>query len=205
MAVGEVEVSNLLKMVDAWRTGHFLLSSGLHSREYVQCQKAMQYPRYGMVLARAMVARLKQEGLVIDTVVGPALGAIHWELMVAMALEEAAPEKPVKAIFAERQAGADQFQIRRGVDLRPDDSVLVVEDVTTTGGSALKVVELLRSLGVQPLAVGTIVDRGSSKDVFDIPFVPLVEVQIQTYGRDDCPMCKEGIPVEKPGSSKETT
>src|SRR5579885_446546 len=81
----EVAVSNLLKAVDAWRIGHFLLTSGLHSDQYMQCQKVLQYPQFGNFLADLIVAKLIEGGIKPDVVIGPALGAVHWEVFVAEA------------------------------------------------------------------------------------------------------------------------
>src|SRR5271170_1583403 len=113
LATGK-EVGALLQEVGAWQRGHFLLSSGLHSNEYVQCQKVLQYPRYGKILSDTMAKRLRMESLEPDAIVGPALGAIHWELLVAASLDSY-QEDPVRAIFAERPAGSDEFEIRRGI------------------------------------------------------------------------------------------
>lgn len=194
------EFESLLKEVEAWQSGHFLLSSGMHSNEYIQCQKLLQYPRHGMVFAEALVQRVLAGGLRPTTVVGPALGAVHWELLVAFALDRALLAEPVRGIFAERPEGA--FEIRRGTDLKPGEKVLVVEDVTTTGGSARQVVELVRKLGAEPVAVGAIIDRSGGKADFDIPFVSLIQMNLQTYKPEDCPLCKQGMPLVKPGSTK---
>ncbi|CAN5253766.1 orotate phosphoribosyltransferase [soil metagenome] len=201
---------SLLRSVDAWQTGHFLLTSGLHGKEYMQCQRVMQYPRFGMQLARLLAKQLSAGNLTPSVVAGPALGAIHWEVFVASAFEELNPNgPPVKAIFAERvtdQAGdANSFAIRRGVALTPEDRVLVVEDVTTTGGSARKVVELIRSLGATPIAVGAVVDRSGSKIDFGIPFHKLITLDLETFEPANCPLCKSGVAVVKPGSSKKPT
>ncbi len=198
---------NLLRSVDAWQTGHFLLTSGLHGKEYMQCQRVMQFPRFGMQLARLLTRQLIDAGLVPSVVAGPALGAIHWEVFVASAFEEANPDgPPIKAIFAERatdQSGdSNSFAIRRGVTLKPNDKVLIVEDVTTTGGSARKIVELVRSLGAEPIAVGAVVDRSGSAIDFGIPFHKLITLNLETFDPASCPLCKDGIPVTKPGSSK---
>ncbi len=201
---------NLLRSVDAWQTGHFLLTSGLHGREYMQCQRVMQYPRFGMQLARLLAKQLHESNLTPSVVAGPALGAIHWEVFVASAFEELNPNgPPIKAIFAERvtdqAVDANSFAIRRGVALTPEDRVLVVEDVTTTGGSARKVIELIRSLGATPIAVGAVVDRSGSKIDFGIPFHKLIALNLETYEPANCPLCKDGVPVVKPGSSKKPT
>lgn len=195
------EFETILKSVQAWQTGHFLLSSGMHSNEYIQCQKLLQYPRHGIAFAEAMVQRMLAGGIKPSAVVGPALGAVHWEAFVALALDRALLAEPVRGIFAERPDGTN-FEIRRGVELKPGEKVFVVEDVTTTGGSAQKVVELVRKLGAEPIGVGTIIDRSGGKAKFDVPFVSLIQMSLQTYAPEDCPWCKEGSPVVKPGSTK---
>jgi orotate phosphoribosyltransferase len=194
------ELESLLKEVEAFQSGHFLLASGLHSNHYVQCQKLLQYPRHGMVFAEAMAKAVVEAGLKPSAVVGPALGAVHLELLVALALDRALGGKPVRGIFAERPEG--KFEIRRGVQIEPGEKILVVEDVTTTGGSARKVVDLVRELGGEPIAVGAIIDRSGGAASFDVPFISLVQINVTAYEPDKCPMCKAGDTVTKPGSSK---
>lgn len=220
----ETTVSDLLKSVGAWRIGHFLLTSGLHSDQYMQCQKVLQYPQFGNFLADLLVEKLLDHKIKPDVVVGPALGAVHWEVFVAEAFGRNAHqnkndyflsvdtvaeatkdhnvEKMVRAVFAERAAGSDDFSIRRGIELNAGDKVLVVEDVTTTGGSARKVVELVREMGAKPIGVGAILDRSGGKAQFDVPFVSLLSLNLWTYEPDGCPLCKAGTVAEKPGSSK---
>lgn len=197
-------IEGLLKSVDAIQVGHFLLSSGLHSDHYMQCQKIMQYPRHGHTLAEEMAKKIQAAGLNPQAVVGPALGAVHWEVFVASALDKLSPANPVRAIFAERADGTE-FQIRRGIEIKPQEKVIVVEDVTTTGGSAMKVVDLVRKLGGEPLAVATIIDRSGGKIDFGVPFFSLLTAKLQTFDPKDCPMCKNGEPVIKPGTTKHKT
>lgn len=220
----ESTVGDILKAVGAWRTGHFLLTSGLHSDQYMQCQRVMQYPRFGNLLADLLVEKILENGIQPDVIVGPALGAVHWELFVACALERRSHknlneyylsagsveksmdskniDSMIRAVFAERAAGSDEFSIRRGIELAQSTKVFVVEDVTTTGGSARKVVELLRTLGAAPVGVGAIVDRSGGQATFDVPFLSLLKLNLATYQPDDCPLCKSGSAPEKPGSSK---
>jgi orotate phosphoribosyltransferase len=198
----------ILKSVDAWLTGHFLLTSGLHGSEYIQCQRVLQYPRFGLMLAETIAQQLIDANLIPDTVIGPALGAIHWEVMVAVALDRLLMGKaPIRALFAERVADnagdPNSFAIRRGLGIAKGEKVLVVEDVTTTGGSAKKVVELIKSLGGTPIAVAAIVDRSGSKIEFGIPFHKLVTLNLASFAPGECPMCKEGSKPVKPGSSKQ--
>lgn len=225
-----------LKAVQAWRTGHFILTSGKHSSEYMQCQRVMQFPRLGNLLADLLIEKVFSEGMEPEVVVGPALGAIHWELYNAQALERylarnkkssfctddtagSAEELDkitdkksseieknlVKAIFAEKVESAVDptgFAIRRGIELEPGQKVLVVEDVTTTGGSVRKVVELVRSLGANPVAIGAVVDRSGGSARFDVPFINLLQLNLETYEPDNCPLCKSGSKAVKPGSGK---
>jgi orotate phosphoribosyltransferase len=184
----------------------------------------MQYPRFGNLLADLLVEKLQEAAIKPDIVVGPALGAVHWELFVASALERRASrtlddyflspaslakvttkdsiDEMIKAAFAERASGSDEFAIRRGIELKEGARVLIVEDVTTTGGSARKVVELVKSLGATPVAVGAIVDRSGGSASFDVPFLSLLKLNLTTYDPADCPLCKSGSTPEKPGSSK---
>lgn len=199
-----VNVESLLKSVDAVQVGHFLLSSGLHSDHYMQCQKIMQYPRHGSVLADEMAKKIQAAGFNPEAVVGPALGAVHWEVFVASALDKLSPSSMVRAIFAER-SDTNEFQIRRGIEIKPKEKIIVVEDVTTTGGSAMKVLELIRQLGGEPLAVATIIDRSGGTIDFGVPFFSLLTAKLQTFDPKDCPMCKEGSAVVKPGTTKHKT
>jgi orotate phosphoribosyltransferase len=201
LILNQSEIEALLKDVQAWLTGHFLLTSGMHSDQYVQCQRIMQYPRHGLMLAEALAHKVVQAGLHPTAVVGPALGAVHWEVYTAQALDKIYADDPVRGIFAERPDG--KFEIRRGLQLEPGEQVLVVEDVTTTGGSAMQVVELVRSLGANPIGVGTVIDRSGGKIDFGVPFFSLVQLNLASYQPDDCPLCKQGIPAIKPGSSKQ--
>lgn len=211
-------VEALFKSVDAWQTGHFLLSSGLHSDQYMQCQRILQYPVHGMHLARALATKMLIAGIKPKAVVGPALGAVHLEVFMALAFNEILSsgettakattaehhnsENQVRAIFAERAENGNDFVIRRGIELAPGEEVIVVEDVTTTGGSAKRVVDLLTAMGAKTLAVGTIIDRSGGLAKFDQPFFALEQLNLKTYEADACPMCQAGGQPIKPGSSK---
>jgi orotate phosphoribosyltransferase len=201
MLTANQTVEDILKESEAWLTGHFLLTGGKHSDQYLQCQKVLRYPRKGAILANMLADQLMEQSIIPEVVAGPAMGAIHWELLVAQAFDNRSNE-PVIGVFAERPAGSDEFEIRRGIELKPNQKVLVVEDVTTTGGSARKVCELVRKLGANPIAVAAIVDRSGSAVQFDVPFYSLLKLNLSVYEPDQCPMCKEGKPVVKPGSSK---
>ncbi len=198
----------ILKSVDAWRNGHFLLTSGLHSSDYIQCQRVLQYPRHGLMLADIMAKQLIEATLIPQSVIGPALGAIHWEVMMAAALDKILPDhEPIRGLFAERvvddKGDPNSFALRRGLEISPGEKILVVEDVTTTGGSARKVVELVKALGGDPIAVAAIVDRSGGTIDFGIPFHKLITLNLASYAEPECPMCKDGNKAIKPGSSKQ--
>jgi orotate phosphoribosyltransferase len=198
-------VEEVLKSVSAWQSGHFLLSSGLHSSEYMQCQRVLQYPGHGQFLAEELAKKIIAAGIEPQVVVGPALGAVHLEVFVAIALNNLlakANGNQVRAVFAERAEDGINFAIRRGIELSAGEKVLVVEDVTTTGGSAKRVVELVTQLGAEPVGVAAIIDRSSGKAQFGLPFIKLVTLDIENFESKSCPMCLSGGTAIKPGSSK---
>ena len=198
-------VEERLKSVSAWQSGHFLLSSGLHSSEYMQCQKILQYPEHGQYLGEQLAEKIVAAGIKPQVVIGPALGAVHLEVFTAIALNNLLAKEngaQVRAVFAERAEDGVNFVIRRGIELAAGERVLVVEDVTTTGGSAKRVVELVEKMGAQTVAVATIIDRSSGQAKFDQPFIKLVTLEIKNFDSASCPMCKEGSTAIKPGSSK---
>lgn len=183
------QVLDLLRASDALREGHFLLTSGKHSNRYFQCALVLQYPDRAGRLATALAHKL---GAQIDVVVGPAMGAVTWAYEMGRALG-------VRALFTERVDGA--MQLRRGFQVSPGERVLVVEDVVTSGGSAREVCELLSQRGADVRAVGCIVDRNGGRPFGEVPFVPLVSVEVEAWEPADCPLCAAGAePAEKPGS-----
>jgi orotate phosphoribosyltransferase len=200
MLVTDKDIGELLRTVGAWQSGHFILSSGLHSSEYIQCQKVLQYPRYAKILADELSRRLRLDVLEPDAIIGPAMGAIYWAVYVATSMDSFV-EEPVKAAFAERTADGEDFQIRRGIQILEGDKIIVVEDVVTTGGSAKKVINLVKNMGAEVIAVASIIDRSEGVD-FAAPFYPLLKLELETFAPSDCPLCKQNVHLVKPGSSK---
>ncbi|MFT5050318.1 MAG: orotate phosphoribosyltransferase [Chlamydiales bacterium] len=188
------EVLDLLRESEALLEGHFELSSGLHSDRYFQCALVLCDPVRAERLARGLVESLPKDlRESIDIVVGPALGAVTWAHEVARAVG-------VRGMFTERKDGV--MSLRRGFVLEPGTRVLVVEDVLTTGGSAREVIALLRSLGVEVVGVGSVVNR-SGKNPFDpdgLPLFALAEVEARTWSKDDPPAGFESSAAIKPGS-----
>ncbi len=183
------EIIKILEDTDALLNGHFVLSSGLHSNRYIQCGLVLQHPKYAEILCRDLA--LKVEKYNPDIVVGPALGGVIAAYETARALG-----KP--GIFAERKDG--EMKIRRGFKIENGQKVLVVEDVVTTGGSVKEVLNTVREKGGEIVAVASLVDRSGGKADFGVPFESLISIEVPAFEPDNCPLCKEGKPVIKPGS-----
>jgi orotate phosphoribosyltransferase len=173
--------------------GHFRLSSGLHSPNYLQCALVLQHPAEAEALGRALAAQLAARlGAVTPTVVlSPALGGLIIGHEVARALG-------VRAIFAERAEGV--LTLRRGFDLDPADRVVVIEDVLTTGGSTRETMEVAKQRGAAVVAAGAVINRSGTESPVDVPFAALAALTPPTYKPDACPLCEQGLPVTKPGS-----
>lgn len=182
------EILERFRRAGALIEGHFRLSSGLHSDRYLQAALVLQHPADAAALGAALAAEVR--GLAAATVLSPALGGVIIGHEVARALG-------VRAIFAERAAGG-VLALRRGFRLEPDERVLVVEDVVTTGGSTRETMSLVREAGAQVVGVAALVDRGGV--TFDVPFHALLRLSLPTYPPEVCPLCAGGVPLVKPGS-----
>jgi orotate phosphoribosyltransferase len=193
------ELLHLFEDSGAIRHGHFELSSGLHSGTYVQCALVLQYPRYAEKLGRALAALFSDA--TIEVVVSPALGGIVIGQEVARALPDAksSPRGGVPAIFAERDSTGIMC-MRRGFTLRPDQHVLVVEDVWTTGGSTLETIQVVEEAGGRVVAAGALIDRSGGKIEFPVEAQALLDLPIASYEPEDCPLCRDGSAAVKPGS-----
>lgn len=174
-------------------SGHFLLSSGLHSARYLQCARVLMDPALATRLGAALAERLRP--LLSETrpaaVVAPALGGVLVAHEVARALGCA-------GLFTERQDGA--MTLRRGFALAEGDPVVVVEDVITTGGSTREVLEAVRARGARVVAVGSLVDRSGGSATLDVPWRSLLELAVESWPAETCPLCAAGGKPEKPGS-----
>ncbi len=183
------EVIQLLRHTGALLEGHFLLTSGLHSGHYVQCARVLQHPQHAAALGRWIAD--SAGGTAIDVVISPALGGIIIGQEVAQALG-------VRGIFGEREQGL--MRLRRGFELAAGERVLVVEDVTTTGGSVREVVQLVQAYQGTLVGVGVILDRSGGQADFAVPFHALATLQATNYTADACPLCQQGSQPIKPGS-----
>jgi orotate phosphoribosyltransferase len=193
------EVIKLLESVGAIRHGHFELSSGLHSGTYVQCAMVLQYPRFAEKLGQALAALFSDA--VIEAVVSPAIGGLIIGQEVARALPEpkASVGGGVPALFVERD-GSGTMTLRRGFSLKPDQHVLVVEDVWTTGGSTQEAIQVVEEAGGRVIAAGALIDRSGGKIEFPVESQALLDLPIESYEPEDCPLCREGGSAVKPGS-----
>jgi orotate phosphoribosyltransferase len=190
--VNETEVLALMEENGAVLHGHFVLSSGRHSDLFVQKFRVLEHPhiaqRFGAGLAKAFQGEF-------DLVAAPAVGAVVLGFSTALAAG-------TRFIFAERVEDAMSF--RRGFEVRPGERTLIVEDVITTGGSALEVVDLVRRAGGEPVGVATLIDRGdpAKPASFGIPVKALVHLEVSSWDAADCPLCDKGEPITDPGSRR---
>ena len=175
----------------AYLKGHFRLTSGLHSGEYLQSALVLQHPDLAQRLGRELADRMPK-GKVPETVVSPALGGLIIGHEVARALA-------ARFLFTERDSSG-KMVLRRGFAVRPGEVAVVIEDVVTTGGSTREVIELLQAAGVQVAGAGSIIDRSGGRADLGVPRVALATLDPVTWQPEECPLCKQGLPVEKPGS-----
>jgi orotate phosphoribosyltransferase len=187
-------VLELFRSAGAYLQGHFRLTSGLHSAEYLQCALVLQHPAAAEKLGRLLAEELR--GMFsgkIGVVVSPALGGLIIGHEVARALG-------VPHIFTERDPKTRKMVLRRGFTVGPGETALVIEDVITTGGSTQDVIEMLRASGASVPAAGSIIDRSGGHADVGVPRVALATLQVAAHYPEECPLCKLGIPVVKPGS-----
>jgi orotate phosphoribosyltransferase len=184
-----LDVLALLSKTGALLQGHFRLSSGLHSPNYVQCALLLEHPRNAKALGEALAAKVR--GIKAQKVVAPALGGVVIGYTVAEALG-------LPSIFTERKEG--QMTLRRGFRVRPGERVLVVEDVVTTGKSTREAAKVVADHGGLVFGFASILNRSGKSNPFDAPYESLLALDLETYEEAACPLCKAGVPVDSPGS-----
>lgn len=183
------EVLQIFRDTDAYLEGHFQLTSGLHSPNYFQCAKVLQYPRYLHLFAGEIVKHFEYNE--IELVIAPAMGGIVVATEVGRMID-------CRTIFAERKDSL--LQLRRGFVIAPGERVLVCEDVVTTGGSVFETIDIVQKLKGNVVGVGYIVDRSGGKIKFSSKSFSVLTMDVITYQPAECPLCAQGIPVTKPGS-----
>ncbi len=183
------EVLEIFKKSEALLEGHFRLTSGRHSNRYMQCAQVLQYPKYTAMLCNEIAEHFQAEK--IDVVIGPAMGGITVAYEVGRNLG-------LRTIFTEREQGI--MTLRRNFQISPGEKVLVVEDVVTTGGSVQEVINVVKAKGGEVVGVGVLVDRSNGQVDFGVPTKAVLQMEVVSFEPEECPLCKEGIPVVKPGS-----
>lgn len=186
----EKEILQIFKDSNALSEGHFVLTSGLHSPQYIEKFRILEKPRYTELLCKDLAEKFRNENITV--VVGPMTGGI-------ILAYETAKQLGTKAYFTERIDGKMQF--RRGFTLSPADRVLIVEDIITTGGSVIEVIDTIKYFKCTIAGIGALVDRSNGKVQFGYPFKPLVTMDIIAHKPEECPLCKSGISIKKPGST----
>lgn len=185
------EILEILERTNVLQYGHFRFSSGRHSDKYLQCAQLLQHPDYAAVVCGELAQHFREDG--IDLVIGPALGGIIIAYEVARTLG-------VRSIFAERED--DRMLLKRGFHIEPGERVLVVEDVMTTGASVNEVMEIAAQEGGSVVGAGILIDRSHGRAEFGVKTVSLLHMDLVDYSPAECPLCQQGLPLQKPGSRK---
>lgn len=185
------EIITILKEAEVLLEGHFLLTSGRHSGKYLQCAKIFRNTKYAEPLCKELADKYKDKG--VEVVIGPAMGAVQMAYEVSRHLK-------CENFFTEREEG--KMTLRRGFSVKKGQKVLLVEDVVTTGGSIKEVLELVKGMGADVVGIGCVVDRTGGKIDFGVPFDAVLSMEVESYDREDCPICKSNVPLVKPGSRK---
>ena len=184
------ELLALFRKTSALLDGHFVLRSGLHSRQYFQCALLLQHTEIATKVCEWLADKLRKFDC--DTVISPALGGIIVGQEIGRSLNK-------RHIFLEKENG--KLALRRGFQISPKERFIVVEDVVTRGGRVQETIDVVRSRGGIVIAVGVIVDRsGETKPNFGCPFVSLIKMDVETFAADNLPPDLAKIPAVKPGS-----
>ena len=184
-----LDVPALLQETGALLVGHFRLSSGLHSPNYVQCARLLEHPRNAKAIGEALAARIGPLGA--HRVVAPALGGVIIGYTVAEALA-------LPFAFTERKEG--QMTLRRGFGIGSGERVLIVEDVVTTGKSTRETAKVVVEQGGVVGCFASILNRSGKANPFDAPYESLLALSLESYEAPACPLCARGLPLDAPGS-----
>ncbi len=192
--IKNLDVLKILEDTGSILEGHFKLSSGYHSKYYLQCASLLQHPdKTSNIIDSALEVidnEIKKNN--IQTVVSPAIGGILFGYLLAYKLR-------TRMIFTERKKG--KMELRRNFNITASENILIAEDVITTGGSVFEVIDICRKLGANIKGIISIVDR-SEKIKFNYPYFYLIKLKIENYLPSECPLCKKNIELNYPGSRK---
>lgn len=184
-----LDLPALLAETGALLSGHFRLSSGLHSPNYVQCAKLLEHPRNAKAIGAELGAKVRDFGA--RKIVAPALGGVIIGHTVAEALD-------LPSVFTERKDGA--MTLRRGFHIEPNERVVIVEDVVTTGKSTRETAAVIEQLGGKVAGFASILNRSGKENPFDAPYAALMALNLETYEEAACPLCASGVALDAPGS-----
>ncbi|MCL2527231.1 MAG: orotate phosphoribosyltransferase [Defluviitaleaceae bacterium] len=185
------KVEQILVETGALLNGHFQLTSGRHGQQYMQCAKVLQYPEHTAYIAEVIAQGF--QGQEVDIVLAPAIGGIVMGYELARALK-------AKSLFVERENG--EMTLRRGFEIPKGAKVVIAEDVVTTGGTTKEVIEIAKAHGAEVVGVGIMVDRSGGQVDLGAKVVAAYSKAIVSYTPEECPLCKEGVEIVKPGSRK---
>ncbi len=181
--------TKIFKQTGALKEGHFLLASGLHSGYYFQAQTLLKYPKKASRVAKKLAKKWK--GNSIDAAVSLAVGGI-------VLGQEISRQLGCRHIFLERKD--ENFSLRRGFHIKPGEKVLIIEDVVTTGGSIKEAIDVIKGYDADIIGITSLLQRGETD--FDYPFQPLLKVNWPAYSPQDCPLCRDGIPIHISGTKQ---
>ncbi len=192
-------ILGIFKKSKALLSGHFLLSSGLHSGTYFEKFAVIKRPEYLQLLCKKMSNHFKKQK--IDVVIGPTTGGMLIAYEVAKNLKK-------QFMFAESEgdpldvARGQKRVLKRGFELKPPQKVLIVDDILTTGKSVQEVIDLVNGYGAKIIGIGVLLDRSGGKVNFGYPFFALATTKVENYQPENCPLCQKGVELVKPGSRK---
>jgi orotate phosphoribosyltransferase len=184
-----LDLPSLLRETGALLQGHFRLSSGLHSPTYVQCALLLEHPRNAVAVGEELAFAVRS--MKPSKIVAPALGGVIIGYTVAQSLG-------VPFIFTERKGG--EMTLRRGFHIEPGESLVIVEDVVTTGKSTRETAAVLASRGGRVAGFASILNRSGKENPFEAPYVSLLSLDLEAHEEARCPLCARGIPLDAPGS-----
>ena len=183
----------VLRKTNALLEGHFILSSGLHSSQYIQCAKLLSFPNIAKNICNSLAKKIKKNFKKIDLILAPAIGGIVIGYEIGRILK-------VETIFAERVNG--RFKLRRGFNIKKNSKVLIIEDVITTGGSSLECVNLIKKSNAKLLGFASLIDRSTKKTlkIKGSKIISQIKISVPTFKKNNLPKSLKSIPVTSPGS-----
>ena len=185
------ESLKILKETNALLEGHFILSSGLHSKQYIQCAKLLSHPKQAKIICSSLKEKINANLNNVDIVLSPAIGGIVVGYEIACQLN-------VKSIFAERVES--KFTLRRGFVIPKNSNVLIVEDVITTGKSILECTKMVKQNESNVIGYACIINRSENDQIKEHKIISQIKMKIQTFKEDELPIELKNIPVDTPGS-----